>query len=1349
MIKQLNALIGVVVASICGFAHAVTHEVAFNSPQTVTVSNGDELLLRNFPTEWIGYDNVILGVNAQHPGTLSGALKNNRCVHNLFGDYQEFVYNYTGEMRIKYFGKTQTLPIQWWVGNGRSPTQCSEYQDDSLEYSSKTLPDSVLDLLYSDFINLDTMDKEYVYEGNGARFRVSNLPTAAYYNVINVQVLSMDGRVLDGGVAYMGSRMVSLSKVVSNIVMQKTGPIDPTFELAFSEKRKVKLKWWISVDEPALTEIQSRSTQQGDSIETEYFFDGENRFSGFRKATIKNARNSFKDGKAPVVKKMSLLPAEARLLVDQMNLVDDFYDIHAELENGKTATVALPVPSQWASDTSIKVAHFLQNENRWEIIAVDSIVDGIAYFQTASFSMFGWLNPLNWIEKAVDAIGDCLSDIPKCGKAIYNATVGQLVNVLIETGKLICVVVDGIVTMAMEIADDLYNIYNTLVSIICGDLTPVKNFFEKASSSGWDVTQGTLDLYSIRNARIDANTTYAQMIAQKAAGQLIAIDVNSSYAGRWDTTAKNLDVVLADVINNQVNGTVRRFSFENVVDTVTSAAYFAVVDHWQNKTEPFSRYFQTQDDLLKKVNAFVETAKALYGATNLDGAVLTGITNTWKYASSGNISGACKEILGGLGFVDWTHDVINLSGYVTKGLIYEIETVLNGEFNFNPYSDLWSEKDAWLQKMSSVMTRVSLLAWLDKKQFRRLSRVSYAQVYDGMRAWLELASPIYGYNNISILANASLALFEFIHYGTENNLNDMNYGIQRNYSYLGEFSEGTGYSQYIWDEVPYVLSALQDAYASKKKALRIHPNFMNSAIHMADISRNIPGLGFVPVEVDDGCTYNPDYLVWSALYSKTGRIADAIRLAALAGKYPLIDTDKIHPMMALGVPNMLNYGPYYNNFSTVLTPIMKVSETIGNDVGMITVAAAKDTVAISMIAEDGALWMNGQGHDQQDNLSITLTSTKNGMVIMDRGYAGFGERKTGDNHFSHFYDHNVLTRSLSNCMTTGSDFDSREGCIFKSEESANQLISQGEVGVKAQNFGHDKPGIVWNYIVPTAIQLAPSFKVDMSDFLSYGGSGAAFTFARNDAPSNWSPSYLASISAKHTTTWNLSNMRTIMYYDGLVWVVDRPNVTGGVWMANSAIGSWAQTGMKLYGSGATPIGATGVAGLSHFHIQNGNRPDYYVDQTINKKGRNIFWYTMQDVNAPTYVMMYNVDGSYYQKITTDCPTGIQCFENTSRTKKVVIPGHADVYNMQTLFPDITTSLITSNVAVVAEKLGSAWLFRSVDGYMYINQTPVKTMFVYPDRIEYEVYLNGSSVFLTYDLVGDNINLPALPILLLN
>ena len=87
--------------------------------------------------------------------------------------------------------------------------------------------------------------------------------------------------------------------------------------------------------------------------------------------------------------------------------------------------------------------------------------------------------------------------------------------------------------------------------------------------------------------------------------------------------------------------------------------------------------------------------------------------------------------------------------------------------------------------------------------------------------------------------------------------------------------------------------------------------------------------------------------------------------------------------------------------------------------------------------------------------------------------------------------------------------------------------------------------------------------------------------------------------------------------------------------------------------------------------------------------------------------------------------------------------------MQTLFPDITTSLITSNVAVVAEKLGSAWLFRSVDGYMYINQTPVKTMFVYPDRIEYEVYLNGSSVFLTYDLVGDNINLPALPILLLN
>lgn len=55
----------------------------------------------------------------------------------------------------------------------------------------------------------------------------------------------------------------------------------------------------------------------------------------------------------------------------------------------------------------------------------------------------------------------------------------------------------------------------------------------------------------------------------------------------------------------------------------------------------------------------------------------------------------------------------------------------------------------------------------------------------------------------------------------------------------------------------------------------------------------------------------------------------------------------------------------------------KIWNHFQDGVGMFVVENAEgDTVTLSMIAEKENLWTRGQSHDQQDNLSITLASSK-------------------------------------------------------------------------------------------------------------------------------------------------------------------------------------------------------------------------------------------------------------------------------------------------------------------------------------------------------------------------------------
>lgn len=163
--------------------------------------------------------------------------------------------------------------------------------------------------------------------------------------------------------------------------------------------------------------------------------------------------------------------------------------------------------------------------------------------------------------------------------------------------------------------------------------------------------------------------------------------------------------------------------------------------------------------------------------------------------------------------------------------------------------------------ISEAMVRISLLAWLNKSnEFRDYTLLKYKVAYDGIRAWLELVGPLLNYNNIAIKAYASLALFEYIHYGTDENFN-------------------------------------------------IDENFLKSPDYMLEFSRPVGGIGddgkfhhygLIPVEVDDGVTYNPDYRVWA-------KLKDDPKYLAMTDKYGIENEKKKNPLLAFGYPDISLY----------------------------------------------------------------------------------------------------------------------------------------------------------------------------------------------------------------------------------------------------------------------------------------------------------------------------------------------------------------------------------------------------------------------------------------------------------
>ncbi len=1266
---------------------AKIHSIPINVPTAVELEENDEIRLVGFPTGWV-YSRVVLGINSVPSLQLSGNLVTNDCLHELHGYYDEVAFAYTGEYQIVYHGPAQNLPIHWWVDSSPELSPCKSYSEmlkrDSIFAKIYSLADSVFSVQTSDYIDLGEINSETVFEGTSANFKIVNLPDW-FYNRIYVQVEPLDGRELNGA-AFSGKSRVDVVGYSSKFGLEQKTFLPPTFELVFPEYRKVRLKWWAEVGVPTTSLIESKERViSSDSVEVEYIFDDNDNSKGSVK--IVYDRHKFVDGKVPIIKKHSFDPHGSKM-PKTFGVRGDAYEIEANVKPGDSVVIAIPVGNGYQpGKDSVMLEHYDETADRWVEEPVDSIVDGYAYVNQPQ-KIFGFI-----VAVVIGvSVGLCVA-IDDCRDAVVD-----VLKEMIRMGGMV------------------YKwVYEFVKAFVCLDFDKIfgVNTSPSSDNSKWDIGQGKIEQWALVPTETIGEFDARRKERLKKLSEPYTNCNGSEEKCKWERTRDNLDIILADAVLSQLNtnnSQMMRNKYRFYIENMNTDEAMGVFEDSDGNLFHFDDYFMVNSRLIEDAVQFVNGVKKCYKSVDFTGSIVQSYIDMNIGAMTLNYTKACNSLFGFSG-LDLAEDVVECSVFLVSD-----KSILDGH----------EEK---LIAISEAMVRISLLAWLKKyDSFRKYAIVRYKTAYDGVMAWLELAGPLLDYNNIAIKAYGSLALFEYIYYGTNKNLWMMNAALDRHYGDNGGFSEGTGYSQYIWDDVPYVLAALKDAYKKQKEPEKfiINEKFLKSPDYMFDFSRSVGSYGFIPVEVDDGVTYNPDYRVWA-------KLKDNPKYLKVSDMYPLKKEDnKFSALIAFGFPDNASYG-----VSKFLPPLRygHLWGDFKDGVGIITAVSSdnKDTVALSMIAENGKMWTRGQAHDQQDNLSITLASSKNGFLIQDPGYSGFGARSKTDG-FHSYTDHNVLTTAYTLTRPWGQD-DNRKIKI-------NQLKS------RMSDFTGSSAVIVPS-ILAGAFELFSTFDYDYS---VEGGEPAYLLDRKINEPQSGVIGFTATTKInKPSGTDMYDNNRTIMYFGGNFWVIDRPTNTDDMfwtWRVNSPKESWDYIGINLYGSwdGKLTPSRSPENDDEAIIFQNGSRSDYIMDNYL----RN-YRYTATDAHAKSYVMTYSLGDETFTMDRTYCPiTAYQCFVNSTQNMRVIVPPSGTKFRLCDVLPnnECFGDAYSTGITMLAKTTLGEWTTHWVlDG----DLTAVENGVEFPitsATFDWSYYVYERANGTPIDSRDAVTYLPALPILLL-
>lgn len=1216
-------------------ALAFDHLVELNTSKTIFLNDGDAISLSNLPSDW-DFSRIAIGINSVSQNKLVGQLVIKDCSYRLDGSYKLVDFIYEKNFSVKYYGPTQNVMIQGWVDSAPVTAKCDtphkSTEKDSIWQLKKNRFNFLFTVKTANYIDLASIESTTQFEGSSNFFKITELPKWNF-NRIYILIEPLDGRKLNGYL-YSGTQQSNIFGWSKKIALNGNNDAPRTFELAFPEYRKVKLKWWATLESPQQQTIKSITKIIGsDSIEAKYIFD--NSISGNHEVKLKFGKDDFIDGTIPTVTKFDFYP-DGILKIDSLESYDitgNIYRIQANLKKKRIISFALPLNLTYHSEIdSVIIMH--QEDNNWKEIPIDSVANGFVYFRTNTFS--------NWIVRLGRKAKNLAADALTTHSCIATAPTSYSIS---ETCRDVSGnVVSGAATSLNRFQKKIMELG---VDIACLDIDRFKSLF--SNDDRWNgVGAGSLNFNKI-TPELDPNyNEILNLLLQKRISPLIKLkngktnnicdkdDVDE--VCDWKVTKFNLEILLADAIISQRDGNKRRFAkvyydkIENKIFLNSKSIPIyrnkngALAEHGNfTGTTPFQKvafndYFRTSSDFIENAAWFIKGLQKCMDIVNLDGIIV----QRWLDFFNGfkNYSTVCQNLFNALHYngeppIEMLGDAFDCSQFTTQ-------------YATSSYN-IMADKDDKLIAISESMVRISLLAWLDKVVFRDFIRLNYQKAYDGIHEWLILAGPLLMRNNIVAKAYASLTLFEYIFTGGETNLNHLNEALKKHYGPNGGYSEGMGYSQYIWDDVPYVLSALMDAYTLNGESPKVEKKFLKSPDYIFNFSRpvgkaeNNSYYGLIPIEIDDGCTYNPDYRVWAKLKSDS-------KYLAISKYAPLRDDEKKNVLLPFGFPaqrvydskkDIPNRGKIWGSNKDGLLMITAVREE----------GADADTVALTMVAENGDLWKNGQTHDQQDNLSITLSSNKDGFIIQDRGYSGFGKRK--DKNFHRYKNHNVV-------VPTGYD------------QLDNERISSSEIRKRVQDFTHKFAGgaetsLPYLYLLFEGLI---SKETDYSIALE-GGAEASIEEHSIEDPRNGVVGYTASTSFDGS----IENHRSILYFGGSFWVIDRPNATDLTWLANSLIENWDELRRKnlhLYGS--TEIDAKKVSVENLPIDQHVTRIDYPDKRMVN------YSYSVRDKNTNAFVMTYAVDSAFV-RVTENCPTSCKCFENSTKDKRVIIPPLNEMFEL--------------------------------------------------------------------------------------
>jgi len=1342
-------------------AQATIYQVPFNQRTRLSVSAGDILRLYGFPSGW-PYNQIISGFDAKDTTEMSFAVSCQGVVSNVSSwtanTYCSYAGTSTQDMTVT--SGSAIVDFTWWVAQVSSSLSTSSTSTSSSLIASSSATNSQQHTSSSSAYvpyalhelpsgqPLDTT-------GVGGLFRISQYP-AWNFNVIVVQVIPYDGKPL-AGYLVLPSGSVSLSGWSQKIIFREHGSSPAIFELALPEQRRLGISWWADNQVPDSLPIPASQVTSGDSLSITYNFSSTHLVPG--NLHLSYVKSDFSDGLPPRIVRLSHNPIGVRYPDRPLDQQGPTYKISATPASGKTIVAALPIPQEVTQfgipNDSLSLMHYDESTGTWNEVKPDSIVNGYIYFSSGKFSC--WV--VRWTKKAGSAISN---DASAAGSLLYHGA--------LALGS-------GLVDFTSALTDGLVELYNKLVSGLCSTLS-VQTYKDILNNNATvALPQG--DLTEIVNSPYftQFESTLNDYVNNVSLAPLATTHSALSEVNNFITSRNNVQILLADVLLAR-HGAPRKYlpnlgsfaasSSSNALGqyepaqatqamNLEAVATIEVTSQSSQSGLPVSALIETNSTMLSaspRILQVLQECSCMFGLDDEYEKTKNDLVGIVQNASKFNFSKACRSLLGvPLDLVGWVWPEI-LDCAIDAGSLYNYynENNLKDYWNPDPNSPILPGRDDHINRASELLNVLSILVWADDGYKAALGGMA-ANLRNQIDSYIGFVHDGYSNNNIMIKAKAGVALWDLVAKNDKTAYNKLKAWLEAKTGDSGGYSEGSGYLQYVDIDVPYVLAVMVRAGLITRDELP--QKYLKHAEWLRNIGRPLPtvtpGTGgkaeFLPVTVDDGNVMPPDFYVFSYLKNDPSLAAFGDQFGAYL----------FEPMRFLGLPPI----PIASTVAPKLPDLY-----FADGVGVIRDRAANgDTLTMSIIAESGAVLDSGDGHEQQDNMSVTLdrSGIGNGPILLDPAFPGFSKRES----VARFSDHNVCMLPENVALYGGENPNGKihYSDLFKALRAVPGVYNMGDGTINGYMmfFMELSAGFSWvnddemTKIFNGTRSVIENDVVPKSPDAFPGGSPAYL----DDSLTHIVAPFFHGLEVKHTSNAGVTNHRAILSFADHLWIIDRPDQAREMWLRWNYLNSQALVPsvtfvepLSVFPVSSQSVPSAAVLGALDTNI--GVQPEGSLDPVYMQ---HIFRRTRTagaTGKLPVFVSAYPVTPDFVE-VLHDC-INAECLARKAAngdSDMVIVPQWGTLFDATALLSS-TTQLFSGTVIFAHKQAGaiswSAKSFGEEDASLTSKTTLKKITASLPANTVIQVGPVGISTVSgngtsTVILPGTRISLPALQLLL--